>query len=387
MRSSVSSVYRVAGAAAFGAALLLASRTTPAAAQEPGTPSEPASGREHVVRRGDTLWDLAKSYLNDPFLWPRIFEVNRDVVRDPHWIYPNDRLRIPGLAAFGGAPGASGAEATGVALLPAEPQRPRFYSPSPAAASSKAAGEVYIRGEAPEVTTPSVRPGVFLSSPWLATRDELTVLGEVVGFASREKTEAEPGGVGGWIHRGERLYLRYGEAPPPEPDDRIMLVREGRRVEGFGRIVEPVAAVRVVERGAETMTVVVEQPLAPGEVGLLAVPLDPFPEAVILAPREAVEGPIGQLIEFEEPQPIPSITDRAFIDLGRADGVEVGDEVLVFLPERSAGRGYDTRLPAEPVARMRVVRVTERTATVQVVSLEQASLRPGLPVQVVSGRE
>jgi nucleoid-associated protein YgaU len=27
----------------------------------------------HVVKRGDTLWDLARQYLKDPFRWPDVF--------------------------------------------------------------------------------------------------------------------------------------------------------------------------------------------------------------------------------------------------------------------------------------------------------------------------
>ncbi len=49
----------------------------------------------HEVRRGDTLWHLSGRYLGDPHQWPAIWDVNRDLVRDPDLILPNERLRIP----------------------------------------------------------------------------------------------------------------------------------------------------------------------------------------------------------------------------------------------------------------------------------------------------
>src|SRR4026209_1617508 len=55
----------------------------------------PAEGEvTHVVKKGDTLWDIAREYLKDPFRWPEVFQRNTDVVENPHWIYPGEVIRI-----------------------------------------------------------------------------------------------------------------------------------------------------------------------------------------------------------------------------------------------------------------------------------------------------
>lgn len=47
----------------------------------------------HVVRKGDTLWDLAERFYGNPYLWPQLWERNRYVL-DAHWIYPGDPLVV-----------------------------------------------------------------------------------------------------------------------------------------------------------------------------------------------------------------------------------------------------------------------------------------------------
>ncbi len=50
---------------------------------------------KHVVVKGDNLWDISGHYLKDPFKWPSIWKINPQV-RNPHWIYPREVLRLPG---------------------------------------------------------------------------------------------------------------------------------------------------------------------------------------------------------------------------------------------------------------------------------------------------
>jgi nucleoid-associated protein YgaU len=49
----------------------------------------------HVVQKGETLSKIAQQYYGDASLYPKIFEANRDVLKDPNLIRIGQKLRIP----------------------------------------------------------------------------------------------------------------------------------------------------------------------------------------------------------------------------------------------------------------------------------------------------
>lgn len=69
---------------------------------------------QHKVVKGDTLWDISGTFLEHPWCWPQVWGMNKEEIKNPHWIYPgqiiyfdrvNGRLSLNKPGSDGGVNG------------------------------------------------------------------------------------------------------------------------------------------------------------------------------------------------------------------------------------------------------------------------------------------
>jgi nucleoid-associated protein YgaU len=57
---------------------------------QPSTPS-----RDYTIRSGDSLSKIAKEFYGNAADWQKIYQANKDTIKDPDLIYPGQKIKIP----------------------------------------------------------------------------------------------------------------------------------------------------------------------------------------------------------------------------------------------------------------------------------------------------
>ena len=325
-------------------------------------------GRIHVVQPSDTLWDISEAYLGTPWVWPSIWDDNRNIV-NPHRIEPGDRIWItPTLMRR-----VSAAEAE--ALLANRPPEPAAQEDFAAALDADA--ELPTLEEiAPEIpTVPEERLTMRVAdreSAGLisvrAMRSASTIIGKAPDRVLLSQEDEVYIGLGeGRVQAGDQFTIFRTEEQVHDPDTGELL---GYHVEVLGWL-------EVRKTYPEASTAEIRMSISEIEVGDHLIPRDPLPARIAIL--DSPQGVEGKISFFPQKRVLMGSSDYVYLNRGKQDGVDVGTPLEVYragYEVRDAARAERVAVPDRVIAELLVVRA-DTEASVALVTRTETELSMG----------
>ncbi len=352
----------------------------------------------HVVVTGETLWGIAERYFGDPYLWPEIYRINTMVVEDPHWIFPGEELRLTPPVAVEGDPGLVVVEPEVIdedeslqGELPVE-EPPEEIAPEPMAPRpppTETAPTVFVpdRSESGRITGRressvyryrALRAGDFYAAGFLTEEEALpwaSVLGAVGKPMLSNLTASSSARVFGEID------IQAPESAVYQIGDTVLVAQLAREIADWGNVVVPAGLARVTNVAGASLRAEIVMQFNRIADGLVAMPVESFVNPGEVVPVPVENGVMGEVIAPRDRTAVPSGRDVIFINLGRSDGVTLGDvfEVLqpVGIDEGSAAA--DTK----QIALLQIVHVRENSASGMLINIRDMGTASGVPVRLV----
>ncbi len=286
----------------------------------------------HVVRRGDTLWDICFYYFNDPWQWPKVWSYNPSIT-NPHWIYPGDLVRLLPRGMFATQP---------------EVQEPETTP-----------GEVKPIDRLP---APAARTNVGIKQTAFVEKSNLDKALVVDGAVDEKEL----------LSIGDSIYLSYPENNPPKIGQTYSVYAPEQSVKSKGKdhgaYVRVLGTVRIesVKEKKKARGVIVEanQEIERGaKVGPLAKTYKNVPP---VPPKVDAQGTIVAMLTKDQ---LIGTGEVVFVDLGKGSGLAVGNRMFVVRRgDAKPGQSKDTigqddrSFPARSLGEIVIVEVGDKTS-------------------------
>lgn len=329
----------------------------------PDPASYPAGARTHEIKSGDTLWALAKTYYNDPYLWPQLWESNTWIT-DAHWIYPGDVLLVEGEAGAVAASAEAGESGALSAVTPRSDESSVFATEDQGSGIAVARmsvdnrptalgteSDIYCYGYIGDVNEPM--PNFISSHENVDVKYVLRANPEMAADATVGDLVYVTGGPGTGLVAGE-TYLVV------QPTEIVTHPVTGRTM---GRQYDYIGQVRILCTEDTRSRAMVVQACREIPIGsrLKPVPQLPIPIARVPDVRAWCDAPSGKtsgyIVESREWELGLVEGNLVQIDLGRDDAVQPGDFLTVTRPSERRDQ------PDMILGQIGVLTTESRTAT------------------------
>ncbi len=253
--------------------------------------------KDYKVQQGDTLWDISKKELNDPFLWPKVWKENPDIA-NPDKLMPGQIVKIP------------------LYLIQKEAQKEEPVTEPVVQVEPQKAAPAPMPEPAPAKIKPLVEPNLFISSGYIAST--VNELGRVTGSPSGKSLLGAP----------DMIYVKTKAAV--KLGDRFYMMRKGQAVKHpvtkniLGYLIEitGIAEIKKFENG-ETIAQIMKT-YSNVNIGNTLDTYTEMTPPVVSKPYRKPDVK-GYVVEAQHLRINNGIFDIVYIDKGKKDGLEAGD--------------------------------------------------------------
>ena len=220
----------------------------------------------------------------------------------------------------------------------------------------------------------------FLSSGYL-TGEREDSLGTLLGPTAADRSISAGGRV--TLQRFARIALvppsgmTYGEG------DSVLIVERREGPIGYGHLIVPTGVARVTGQDGGMAMAEIVAVYGPIRRGQFIAPLPHFESPGRVDSQPVTDGIEGHVVMAREPHELRTPQQVLYIDVGREAGVRLGD---VFEARASADQPTENGVvPVDaPMATLKVVGVSDRTAAVKVINIVAPHLMAGTRVRQIA---
>lgn len=268
--------------------------------------SEP---EEYIIEKDDTLWDISDTRLEDPFLWPKLWNVNPDI-NNPDLIYPGNRIIIPTREELMKAPSAP--------PVRTPKRKPFTYKPKVKTTEEK---YIFIPREK-RVRKHIIDKSLYIWSGWISKKNPS--VGKVI-YAPNDRELAS---------KDDIVYLGLDSGTANLKDmffavRKIKLVKHPDTNEKIGHQYRIMGIMEVTGHENNMIKAVVTDSFEDIQRGDGLMPYTEM-EPPLLPKEERAPTISGVIIESHLNNVISGEGDVVFLDKGINDGIQVGDVFSVF---------------------------------------------------------
>jgi hypothetical protein len=291
----------------------------------------------HEVKEGDTLWDIAGYYYQNPFLWPYIWRANLAQIEDPHWIYPEQQFVIPPSPEQG---------------LTAMPPEETGYAP-PVVAPPPPPG----KEETEVISVVSPKPKLFSTEmvhrAGLIVPDKLQPWARIIGTEPPDQK---------MITTYKTIYI--DRSVDLSEGDMLTIYRPGRTLKhprtgdvlGEEVIILGVAQVDgVASEGSRCKVTASYDIIRDGDYLMPYESVEDVDPVELVETEQDVEGYVVELRTMQQMAP-PHVF--VYIDQGEMSGAAVGDVYTVYQEKKVGGK----EMPDFDIGRIQIVKVYDKAS-------------------------